>query len=119
MGSAFRQRATAPDSQDSFDAGTVADVFGSVWLSSGTGSIIILTGQPGDPIVGFRHVKQPAQEVGPLTLSHDESSGKISILSVTSPVALAEEAGDEGITAKGVAVVMFETKNPSKAEIEK
>ena len=76
-------------------SGTVADVFGSVWLSSGTGSIIMLTGQPGDPIVGFRQIRQPAQEIGPLMLSHDESTGTISILSSTDPVELAVEAGDE------------------------
>ncbi|MFZ1175727.1 MAG: AAA family ATPase, partial [Mycobacterium sp.] len=100
-------------------SGTVADVFGSVWLSSGTGSIIMLTGQPGDPIVGFRHVKQPAQEIGPLTLSHDESTGTISILSSTDPVALAKEAGDEGITARALAAVMFDNSKPTKGEIEK
>ena len=100
-------------------SGTVADVFGSVWLSSGTGSIIMLTGQPGDPIVGFRHIRQPAQEIGPLTLSHDESTGTISILSSTDPVALAKEAGDEGITARALAAVMFDTSKPTKGEIEK
>ena len=79
----------------------------------------MLTGQPGDPIVGFRHVKQPAQEIGPLTLSHDESTGTISVLSSTDPVALAKEAGDEGITARSLAEVMFDTAMPSRAEIEK
>ena len=37
----------------------VADIYGSTWLTSGCGSIILLTGEPGDPIVSFRHVKQP------------------------------------------------------------
>jgi hypothetical protein len=100
-------------------SGGVDDVFGSVWVTSGAGSIIMLTGQPGDPVVGFRHIRQPAQEVGPLMLSHDESSGTISILSSTDPVALAKEAGDEGITAKGLAVVMFDITKPSRGEIEK
>jgi hypothetical protein len=100
-------------------SGSVDDVFGSVWLISGAGSIIMMTGQPGDPVVGFRHIRQPAQEVGPLMLSHDESSGTISILSSTDPVALAKEAGDDGITAKGLAVVMFDTADPSRADIEK
>lgn len=98
---------------------TVADVYGSTWLSSGTGSIIMLTGQPGDPIVGFRHIRQPAQEIGPLKLSHDESTGTMSVLSVTDPVALAKEAGETGITAKALAMVMFENIKPSKSEIEK
>jgi hypothetical protein len=99
--------------------GSVADVYGSVWLSSGTGSIIMLTGQPGDPIVGFRHIRQPALEVGPLMLSHDESSGTMSILSVTDPLELAKAAGDDGITAKALAVGMFDNVKPTKSEIEK
>ena len=99
--------------------GSVTDVYGSVWLSSGTGSIIMLTGQPGDPIVGFRHIRQPAQEIGPLMLSHDESSGTMSVLSVADPVELAKAAGDDGITAKALAAVMFDNPKPTKAEIEK
>jgi len=100
-------------------SGTVADVFGSMWLSSGTGSIIMLTGQPGDPIVGFRHIRQPAQEVGPLMLSHDESTGTISVLSVTDPVALAVAAGDEGITARTLAVVMFDNSKSTRGEMKR
>jgi hypothetical protein len=100
-------------------SGSADGVYGSVWLINGAGSVIMLTGQPGDPIVGFRHVKQPAHEIGPLTLSHDESTGTISILSSTDPVALAKEAGDEGITVKGLAMVMFDTDKPSRGEVEK
>jgi hypothetical protein len=51
-------------------------------------------------------------------LSHDESSGTISILSSTDPVALAKEAGDEGITARALAVVMFDNLKPTKGEVE-
>lgn len=100
-------------------SGGVADVYGSAWLTAGAGSVVLLSGQPGDPIVGFRHVKQPAEEIGPLVLSHDESTGTMSIRSSTDPVALAKEAGDKGITAKDLAVVMFDTTAPNRAEIEK
>ena len=44
---------------------SVADVYGSAWITNGTGSIVLLAGDPGDPIVGFRHVRAPAEEVGP------------------------------------------------------
>jgi hypothetical protein len=36
------------------------------WLTSGAGSVILLNGQPGDPIVSLHHLKQPAAAVGPL-----------------------------------------------------
>jgi hypothetical protein len=48
---------------------TVADIYGSTWLTSGAGSVV-LTGEPGDPIINFRHVEQPANEVGPWRLPH-------------------------------------------------
>jgi hypothetical protein len=98
---------------------TVGDVYGSAWLTAGAGSVILLNGQPGDPIVTFRHLKQPAQEIGPLVLSHDASTGTISVSSVTDPVALAKEAGDDGITARALAKVMFDSSTPSNAEVEK
>ncbi len=100
-------------------SGGVDGVYGSVWLTSGAGSVIMLTGQPGDPIVGFRHVKQPAQEVGPLMLSHDESSGTMSVLSVADPVELAVAAGDEGITARALAVVMFDNSKSTRGEMKR
>jgi hypothetical protein len=97
----------------------LSDVYGSAWLTAGAGSVILLNGQPGDPIVRFRHLKQPAEEIGPLMLSHDAGTGTISVSSLTDPVAVAKEAGDEGITAKGFAKAMFDSSNPTDAEVEK
>lgn len=37
----------------------IDDLYGSTWITSGAGSVILLTGKPGDPIVRFQHVKQP------------------------------------------------------------
>ena len=51
------------------------DVYGSTWLTSGLGSVIVLEGDPGDPTVELRHLKQPAEPVGPLTLGHEHSVG--------------------------------------------
>ena len=81
----------APDS--------VADIFGSAWITAGTGSIILLSGDPGDPVVGFQHIRQPAEEVGPWQLLHDQTSGKITIHHETDPVAMALASGEKGVTA--------------------
>jgi hypothetical protein len=43
------------------------DVYGSTWLTSGLGSVMVADGEPGDPTVELRHLKQPAEPIGPLT----------------------------------------------------
>ena len=58
---------------------TVADIYGSAWITNGTGSIVMLTGEPGDPIVGLRHVRAPADQVGPFQLLHDPDAGTLTI----------------------------------------
>ena len=98
---------------------TVADIYGSAWITNGTGSIILLTGDPGDPIVGFRHVRPPADEVGPYQLLHDHDGGNISVYRGADLVELAKATGPDGLTAKAAAVAMFETRKPTRAEVEK
>lgn len=51
------------------------DVYGSTWLTSGLGSVLALDGEPGDATVVLRHLKPPADPVGPLTLRHDHDTG--------------------------------------------
>lgn len=97
----------------------VADIYGSTWLTSGCGSIILLTGEPGDPIVSFRHVKQPAEEVGPWQLLHDQSAGHLSIDFQIDLVELVKATGVDGLTAKSAAVSITGKENPSRADVEK
>ena len=97
----------------------VADVYGSAWLTNGTGSIILLSGEPGDPIVGFKHPRQPAEEVGPFQLLHDQAAGTITINHQTSLVDMVAHCGPEGLTAKGAAIALFDTDRPSKGQVEK
>ena len=96
-----------------------ADIYGSTWLTAGCGSVVLLTGEPGDPIVGFRHVKQPAEEVGPYRLLHDQAAGTLTVDHVTDLVALVKAAGIDGLTAKGAAAVLFEKTAPTRAEVQK
>lgn len=98
---------------------SVADVYGSTWLTSGCGSIVLLAGEPGDPIVSFRHVKQPAEEVGPWQLLHDQSAGHLSIDFHVDLVDLVKAGGAEGLTAKGAATAITGKESPSRAEVEK
>jgi hypothetical protein len=98
---------------------SVDDIYGSTWLTSGCGSIALLTGEPGDPIVGFRHVKQPAEEIGPYRLLHDQDDGQFSIEHSVDLVALVRAAGVEGLTAREAAVAISEKAQPGRADVEK
>ncbi|UUO01696.1 bifunctional DNA primase/polymerase [Mycolicibacterium novocastrense] len=99
-----------------------ADIYGSAWITNGTGSILLLAGEPGDPIVECRHVRQPVEEVGPLTLLHDHGAGTVQIYHQADLAELAKAMGENGLTAKDAAAALFcrdgETP-PSRAQIEK
>jgi hypothetical protein len=98
---------------------TVADVYGSNWLTAGAGSVVMLTGDPGDPIVGFRHAKQPHAEVGPWRLLHDTGAGRFSIDHEVDLVVLAGASGPTGLTPQGAAAAIFEKDKPTRAQVEK
>jgi replicative DNA helicase len=53
----------------------IDDVYGSVWIPAGAGSVLLLWGKPGDVFVELSHLKQPAEAVGPFQLVHDHEAG--------------------------------------------
>lgn len=95
----------------------VDDVYGSTWLTSGCGSVVLLTGAPGDPVVGFHHVKQPAAEVGPFRIRHDHAAGQTALWHAADLVDLARIKG--AVSAKDAACVIFEADKPTPAQREK
>lgn len=97
----------------------VADIYGSAWIANGTGSIIMLAGDPGDPIVGFRHVRAPADELGPFQLMHDHDAGMLTIFHSTDLLELVTATGVDGATAKGAAAAIFGIAEPSTGQVEK
>ncbi|OMC33435.1 hypothetical protein A5739_08830 [Mycobacterium colombiense] len=97
----------------------VDSIYGSTWLTSGCGSVALISGEPGDPIVGFRHVKQPAEEVGPYRLLHDQDTGTLSIEHGVDLLELVKASGPDGVTAKDAAVAITEKPQPSRSDIEK
>jgi len=62
--------------QDGKRKPTLDNIYGSTWLTSGLGSVIALSGQPGDAEVSLHHVKQPGAEVGPFVVVHDHEAGR-------------------------------------------
>jgi hypothetical protein len=98
----------------------LADVYGSTWLTSGCGSVLLLWGEAGDALVEAVHLKQPAAEVGPLKLKHDHDAGIASLHDpdATDLIALARDSLG-GLTAKVAAVALFTTNEPTANEVEK
>lgn len=108
------RKATADNRKPS----ALADVYGSVWLTAGLGSVISLWGEPGDPIVELTHLKQPAEDIGPLELEHDHTHGRTTLRERPTVESLLEDAGKEGVTAPDVASAIYGLK-VTKAQVEK
>lgn len=60
---------------DSKRTSQLDDIYGSTWLTSGLGSVMTLTGLPGDAAVTLHHRKQPVEDLGSLKIYHDHSTG--------------------------------------------
>lgn len=98
---------------------TLADVYGSAWLTAGAGSVVLLWGAAGDPIVELLHLKQPAGEVGPLRVIHDHTAGTSRIEHEVDLLAVARLASPGGLIVHEAAVAMFAKPSPTRAEVEK
>ncbi len=100
----------------------IADIYGSTWLTSGCGSVLLISGDPGDPIVKLRHLKQAVDEIGPLTLTQDRNTGMFSVTDEIDLVKLADfgEGGvAEGVTARAAACALFDIDKPTASQVEK
>jgi replicative DNA helicase len=97
---------------------TLDDVYGSTFLTAGLGSVVLLWGKPGDPIVELRHLKQPAEEVGPFTVTIDHDTGQLAVTEATNLRDLLATT-PEGLTAQTAATNLAGTSEPSPADVEK
>lgn len=98
---------------------TLADLYGSTWLSSGAGSVVLLAGEAGDPIVELLHLKTPAAEVGPMRVIHDHDAGTSAVWHSTDLLMMARVKGAAGVTAKDAARALFSVEIPKPAQVEK
>lgn len=55
---------------------TLSDVHGGMELTAGAGSVLLVWGEAGDPVVEFIQLKSLMETVGPWTLLHDGSKGR-------------------------------------------
>lgn len=105
-------------SADAGSSGGVSDVYGSTWITSGAGSVVTLSGEPGDLEVKFRHVKSPANEVGPWKIHLDPDLGAFSVRKINL-LTLARNQGSEGLNADTAAQVIYDCRKPSGSEKKK
>ncbi|GAA3617361.1 AAA family ATPase [Streptomyces chitinivorans] len=98
---------------------TMADIYGSTWITSGAGSVLLLWGEAGDPVISLRHLKQPMDEIGPLQLVHDHPAGTTDIRHGADLLELARATGMGGLTILRAAEVLYETNKPTAAQKEK
>ncbi|WPH57780.1 hypothetical protein [Mycobacterium phage WXIN] len=99
-------------------SGGISDVYGSTWLASGAGSVILLSGEPGDLVVKFRHAKTPANEVGPWHLILDPEQGEFTVQRCDL-LKVARGTGHEGLSAEEAAKVLYDTRKPSASAKKK
>jgi AAA domain len=96
---------------------TLDDVYGSTFITAGVGSVLLLWGQAGDPIVDLHHLKPPAGEVGPLTVVHDHPTGEVRLHEPVDLVDVVYELGP--ITAPEVARRFYDAPSPNRNQVEK
>lgn len=96
----------------------LSDVYGSVWITAGAGSVVLLWGEPGDPVVELRHLKQPHAEFGPVSIVHDHAEGTSALdMSSSDPLELLRDAGDGGLEVADLATAIY--GEDSKACLQK
>lgn len=95
----------------------IDQMYGSTWIAAGAGSVLYLEGQPGDAVVKLRHLKQPAAEVGPFDVMHDDSTGLSTVVDDADPLALVRARGS--LEVSELASILFATDAPDRNQVEK
>jgi hypothetical protein len=97
----------------------IDEVYGSTWLTAGCGSVLQLSGNPGDIVVTFTQTKPVTVPVGPWQLLYDQAGGKVSIYRERGLVELIRASPATGMTAREVAVIVFGRVLVTPAEVQK
>lgn len=98
---------------------TLADVYGSTWLTAGAGSVLLLWGAAGDHEVELIHLKQPVADIGPLKVVHDHGAGTTTISRGWDPLTWLRHKGAPGGTATEAARQMAEKSQPNENDRRK
>lgn len=102
--------------QDSERGITIDDLYGSVWIFNGAGSVIHLEAGPVD--VELRQLKTPNGNAASMRFSLN-AEGEALVGAGDPILAAVISAGDAGISTAFVAACAFHKDKPSEAEVEK
>lgn len=94
------------------------DVYGSTWITSGAGSVVLLWGKAGDALIELDHLKPPSEPVGPLKFLVDFDAGTVQVEDAVDLYVLAART-DRGLAAEGAARAMFGCTEPDRNQVEK
>lgn len=94
------------------------DVYGSTWITSGAGSVILLWGKAGDAVMDLEHLKPPSEPVGPLKAFVHFDTGEITVDEEVDLWVLASRTA-HGLAVDGAARAIFGVSEPDRAQIEK
>jgi hypothetical protein len=98
---------------------TLADVYGSRWLTAGAGSVLLLWGEPGDPVVELLHLKQPLEPFGPHRVIHDHRRGRSELYEPGNLLETIERTAG-GMLVADAARALYETSaTPTPSQVEK
>lgn len=97
---------------------TLEDVHGNSAFRNGAGSVVLLWGAAGDPVVELSHLKQPVAPVGPLSIIHDHASGRSRVDSGPTDALVVMRGRAGGLTAHDLAAQDC-GGDPSKNETQK
>lgn len=95
---------------------TLADIYGSTWITAGAGSVMFLYGNAGDAEVEMLHLKQPEAKIEDLKMVHDHEKGRSTVLGGWDPLAFLHNKSDGDTTAKAAAKAMTNKIDPTRAE---
>lgn len=96
---------------------SLSDVYGSTLITSGMGSIVVLWGDAGDPIVELTHLKQPLEEIGPFNVRHDHETGTTTRVEGVDLFDLIR--GSAGLTTREAAEAFYGDTYLTDAQVEK
>jgi replicative DNA helicase len=95
---------------------SLEDLYGSIFIAAGAGSVVLLWGAAGDPLVELTHLKQPAAAVGPLTVEHNHAHGTSTVFrAAADPLEMLRHAAG-GLTITEIARVVHSVTNPTDTQ---
>lgn len=99
------------------------DLYGSGFIIRGAGSVVMLWGNAGDPIVELTHLKPVLEPLGPwqVTIHGDTGLVEVGHEGAIDLLTQIRMRGPNGITAAAAAQLLFgqDGRRPSRAEVEK